>query len=106
MSRVMRVTGRRTKSAQVQLLTGRGPSCNVKFHCSRLTCGVGPADKTGKSAVRYWPGGSRAGSVSVLLPRPLNPRVAIDFLLFRAIDAIYLNNAGHASIDSKQLTSC
>ena len=26
--------------------------------------GVGPAERTGKSGVRYWPGGRRAGSAS------------------------------------------
>src|ERR1700738_3697571 len=32
-----------------------------------LTLGVGPADRTGKSLVRYWPGGGRAA------PRPGAP---------------------------------
>src|SRR5207253_3766518 len=30
-----------------------------KVHCARLTRGVGPADRTGKSVTRYWPGGTR-----------------------------------------------
>jgi hypothetical protein len=32
--------------------------------------GVGPADRTGKSTTRYWPGGSAA----LGRRRPLNPR--------------------------------
>src|SRR5262245_26786164 len=45
------------------------PSCQV----SRLTRGVGPADSTGKSSVRYCPG----GSVTSRRPRPAKPRVMI-----------------------------
>jgi hypothetical protein len=30
-----------------------------KLQRSRAVCGVGPTDKTGKSLVRYWPGGTR-----------------------------------------------
>ena len=37
-------------------------------------CGVGPADKTGKSVVRYWPGGSFTTSA---LRRPEKPREMI-----------------------------
>src|SRR5262249_49328830 len=40
-------------------------------HRSVSTRGVGPADSTGKSAVRYWPG----GSFSSWCPRPENPRL-------------------------------
>jgi hypothetical protein len=35
---------------------------NVQFSVD--TCGVGPADKTGKSVVTYWPGGTRSGATS------------------------------------------
>ncbi|GAA1026961.1 hypothetical protein GCM10009557_06470 [Virgisporangium ochraceum] len=42
----------------------------VNSHSLVLTRGVGPADSTGKSCVRYWPGGSR---VSADLRRPENP---------------------------------
>src|SRR6185312_10898131 len=34
----------------------------VKVHLSSGVCGVGPADRTGKSFVTYWPGGTRDGS--------------------------------------------
>src|ERR1700685_3028866 len=30
-----------------------------KVHWPRAVCGVGPADRTGKSLVTYWPGGTR-----------------------------------------------
>jgi hypothetical protein len=45
--------------------------------------GVGPAERTGKSSVRYWPGGS-CGLLSRL--RPLKPLVTvpIDALLQRS----------------------
>src|SRR5262249_20101011 len=35
------------------------PSCRAKFQPSSLTCGVGPAERTGKSVVTYCPGGTR-----------------------------------------------
>src|ERR1700757_3058346 len=56
------------------------PSSITNSHLSSEMCGVGPADKTGKSAVRYCPGGS---FTSVGVRRPENPReiIAIPFLL-------------------------
>ena len=33
-----------------------------KSHSSGDVCGVGPAERTGKSRVTYWPGGTRARS--------------------------------------------
>src|ERR1700752_3879727 len=50
------------------------PSSMVKSQRSSEMCGVGPADKTGKSVVRYWPGGSLA---SAGLRRPEKPREMI-----------------------------
>src|SRR5215469_4418097 len=47
------------------------PSSIVNSHRSSGTCGVGPADKTGKVAVRYCPGGSFPASA---LRRPEKPR--------------------------------
>src|SRR5262245_41281235 len=44
-----------------------------KCHSSSGVCGVGPAERTGKSRVTYWPGGTRAGSTSAAR-RPRNPR--------------------------------
>src|SRR5262249_60593251 len=50
------------------------PSSMVNSHRSSGTCGVGPADKTGKVAVRYCPGGSFPASA---LRRPEKPREMI-----------------------------
>src|SRR6266699_2442704 len=44
-----------------------------KVHWSRLTRGVGPADRTGKSFTRYWPGGKRELE-AVSRRRTLKPR--------------------------------
>src|SRR3954464_8510122 len=46
---------------------------NVKSHFSTGLRGVGPAERTGKSRVSYWPGGSR-DAASLLDRRPRNPR--------------------------------
>src|SRR5262245_2190913 len=77
MSRVICVTGRRMKSLHDQLLTGRGPACSVKRQSASATCGVGPADRTGKSVVTNCPGGRRPGAAAPR-PLPLNPRVVIE----------------------------
>src|SRR6201997_1623180 len=47
------------------------PSSITNSHWSSGMCGVGPADKTGKSVVRYCPGGS---FTSAALRRPEKPR--------------------------------
>ena len=44
-----------------------------KVHSSSGVYGVGPAERTGKSSTRYWPGGMRVGSTS-LRRRPKKPR--------------------------------
>src|SRR2546421_11768694 len=44
-----------------------------KVHSSKEGYGVGPADSTGKSSTRYWPGGMRVVSTSVRR-RPKKPR--------------------------------
>src|SRR5215831_14922764 len=54
----------------------------VNVHSSSGVCGVGPAESTGKSEVRYWPGGSRDRSRA--LPRPWKPRVAMGPLVLGA----------------------
>src|ERR1044072_5905063 len=50
------------------------PSSITNSHWSSGMCGVGPADKTGKSVVRYCPGGS---FTSAALRRPEKPREMI-----------------------------
>src|SRR5690242_11157910 len=50
--------GRARNSAQLQVFCCP-PRPMEKLQRSRAVCGVGPADKTGKSLVMYWPGGTR-----------------------------------------------
>ena len=50
MSRVILLCGSALNSAQFQIFTGLTPSFSVKVQSSVLMRGVGPADKTGKSA--------------------------------------------------------
>src|SRR5258708_37229397 len=54
------------------------PSSITNSQRSSATCGVGPADRTGKSVVRYCPGGSFA---SAELRRPVKPRETIPIAL-------------------------
>src|ERR1043166_5957129 len=55
------------------------PSSITNSQRSSDTCGVGPADKTGKSVVRYCPDGSFA---SVALRRPEKPREMISIYIY------------------------
>lgn len=60
----------------------------VKLHHSSGWCGVGPAERIGKSSVTYWPGGIRVGGVDAAPAveaageshhaRSLNPAQSID----------------------------
>src|SRR5215475_3838857 len=70
MSTVTSSDGRASSSCQVQLC--RAPASVTTVNCHRLRSmrGVGPADSTGKSSVRYCPG----GSFGSLWPRPVKPR--------------------------------
>jgi len=52
------------------------PSSIVNSHFSSAMCGVGPAERTGKSVVRYCPGGSFA-SVTARLPKKPREMVPI-----------------------------
>src|SRR5437868_9453448 len=75
MSVVTSSAGSARNSSHVQL---RGSSTSpeiVKDQFSGGVYGVGPADKTGKSLVTYWPGGTRPGGA--LSRRPLKPREMI-----------------------------
>ena len=54
----------------------RASSPTVKVHVPRSAWGVGPAESTGKSWVRYWPGGSRLPSAGSGRRRP-KPRLMI-----------------------------
>src|SRR5882724_12023395 len=75
MSTVIWVAGKACSSSQDQRRISR-PSGATRENdqVASATCGVGPADSTGKSSVVYWPGGTRSARASFgLLPR--NPRL-------------------------------
>lgn len=59
--------GKSRKDFQSHRRKTSAPSSIVNSHLSSGTSGVGPADKTGKSVVRYCPGGS-FGSKALRLP--------------------------------------
>src|ERR1700740_1042819 len=66
------------------------PSSITNSHFSSGICGVGPADKIGKSVVRYCPGGSLT---SVGVRRPENPREMIPMCI-PPCSATYLHQRG------------
>jgi hypothetical protein len=65
--------GRERNSRQVQEIGVFTAPLMAKLHCSSGMRGVGPAERTGKSEVTYWPGGMREGSAAGRR-RPPNPR--------------------------------
>src|SRR4029077_10434567 len=73
MSRVISSLGRARNSSQVQPRGWSRSPIVEKSHSRSGVCGVGPAERTGKSRVTYWPGGTRAGS-TFAARRPQNPR--------------------------------
>ncbi len=67
MSVVMSSVGSARNSSQVQLFGSLPPWIeNVQFDSG--VCGVGPADRTGKSSVTSWPGGPRPSGAARRLP--------------------------------------
>src|SRR5215510_6029853 len=74
MSTVTVSVGNSRNDFQLQRRKTSIPSSIVNSHRSKEMRGVGPADKTGKSVVRYCPGGN---SASVALRLPKNPREII-----------------------------
>ena len=76
MSTVTSVCGSAWNSSQVHLPASDPSSCKVRVHLSSGVCGVGPALRTGKSSVTYWPGGTRFSS-ALARPRPVKPLVVI-----------------------------
>src|SRR5215469_7169415 len=66
------------------------PSSITKSHRSSGTCGVGPADKTGKVAVRYCPGGRFPAPA---LRRPEKPREMIAIAILPAEGGTALSGA-------------
>src|SRR5215470_10851685 len=67
------VCGKAASSAQLHSPSILPPLLSVNPHDARSACGVGPADSTGKSLVRCWPGGTRSRGTSGPLRRR-NPR--------------------------------
>src|SRR5215813_7806301 len=66
--------GKSRNDFQSHLRRTFAPSSITNSQRSSGTCGVGPADKTGNSVVRYCPGGS---FTSATLRRPEKPREII-----------------------------
>src|SRR2546423_237545 len=89
MSRVISSLGRARNSSQVQRRGSSNSPMIEKSHSSSEVCGVGPAERTGKSAVTYWPGGTRAGSTSAAR-RPRNPRETTDFGLLAELQLLLM----------------
>src|ERR1700722_20877964 len=59
MSALIVVCGSVLHSSHLQTRSSRPPSCRASFQSATLICGVGPADRIGKSAVTCCPGGTR-----------------------------------------------
>src|SRR5512133_4043330 len=72
MSVLMVSDGSAVKSLHVQDFVCSTAPRMVKLHALSGECGVGPAERTGKSVVTYWPGGRRDGSL--VGRRPVKPR--------------------------------
>src|SRR5918996_690747 len=72
MSRVTSSLGRARNSSHVQRRGSSTSPTTEKSHWSSGVCGVGPAERTGKSGVTYWPGGTRSRGTSSRR-RPLKP---------------------------------
>src|SRR5262249_28992765 len=64
MSTVTVSVGRVRNSSQLHERSRSTAPLIVKLQAPSEWYGVGPAESTGKSSVRYWPGGTRAGSAS------------------------------------------
>src|SRR5580692_404731 len=71
MSVVMSSSGSAVNCFQFQRVVPPVSVVTVNVQVARLTCGVGPAWRTGKPRSRYWPGGSLGSSRR----RPVKPRV-------------------------------
>src|SRR5438477_12044733 len=73
MSTVTLARGSACNSAQLQRAVAPSTARNVKLQSASDARGVGPADRTGKSRVSYWPGGRRLAAAPTGR-RPLKPR--------------------------------
>src|SRR5262249_42744033 len=72
MSTVTSVCGSASNSLQLHCIRTLSSNVSAKLHLARSTRGVGPAESTGKSLTRCWPGGRRAerGSAAPLRRKP------------------------------------
>src|SRR4029077_13077359 len=71
---VMASVGSSRNSFQFHCRMAFFPSSIVNSHCSSGTGAVGPAERTGKSSVRYCPGGSLTSAAP---RRPTKPRDSV-----------------------------
>src|SRR5918998_2267755 len=69
MSAVTSSLGSARSSSHVQRRGSSTSPTIEKSHSSSDLCGVGPAERTGKSLVTYWPGGTRPAGASWRRPR-------------------------------------
>jgi hypothetical protein len=69
MSTVTSSLGNARNSSQAQRRGSSTSPTIEKSHCSSGLCGVGPAERTGKFLVTYWPGGTRSLGASSRRPR-------------------------------------
>src|SRR4029077_11890419 len=76
--------GRARHSCHVQPRVSTTSPMIERFQSSSDLCGVGPAERTGKSGVTYWPGGTRPDSASPRR-RPWKPRETNDDSLAMAL---------------------
>ena len=72
MSLVTSSLGSAWSSSHVQLIGSAAPRIS-NVHSSSGVCGVGPAESTGKSSVRYCPGGTRSGGPDWRRPTASRP---------------------------------
>src|SRR5215469_2229417 len=83
MSRVIFSLGSLRKSSQVHCFGAATSPVIENVQSASAVLGVGPADKTGKSRVRYWPGGRRFAA-AWSRGRPWNAGGDMGVLLARA----------------------
>src|SRR5262249_52754097 len=62
MSTVTSVCGSASNSLQLHCIRTLSSNVSAKLHLARSTRGVGPAESTGKSLTRCWPGGQAGGT--------------------------------------------
>lgn len=92
MSTVILVCGSAWNASQLHFPARDPPSCRARVHFSSGVRGVGPALRTGKSSVTYWPGGTRFPS-ALARGRPVKPRLVVCELVEYFLEDIDLKGA-------------